>query len=99
IEVPEGDVYQIRADLASTDLPSASREGYGILDDQGLTTSEFGQRVGFQRAMEGELAKTIEALDGVRAAVVHLAIPKDEVFALDKASASASVMVKTDRTL
>lgn len=99
IEVPAADVYQVRADLASTDLPSASREGYGILDDQGLTTSEFGQRVGFQRAMEGELAKTIEALDGVKAAVVHLAIPKDEVFALEKSQATASVMVKTERTL
>jgi flagellar M-ring protein FliF len=99
VEVPADDVYQVRADLATTDLPSSSKVGYGILDDQGLTTSEFSQRIGFQRAMEGELAKTIEAIDGVDTAVVHLAIPKDEVFALEKSQATASVMVKTDGTL
>lgn len=99
VEVPADDVYQIRADLASTDLPSKSKVGYGILDQQGLTTSEFSQRIGFQRAMEGELARTIEAIDGVDTAVVHLAIPKDEVFALEQSQASASVMVKTVGTL
>lgn len=95
VEVPKDQVYQLRADLADVKLPTSGKVGYGILDDQGLTTSEFGQRVGFQRAMEGELGKTIEAINGVEAAVVHLAIPKDQVFALDQQKATASVMVKT----
>jgi len=95
VSVPKDQVYQLRADLAETVLPSAGKVGYGVLDDQGLTTSEFGQRIGFQRAMEGELAKTIEAINGVQTAVVHLAIPKDQVFALDAQKATASVMVKT----
>jgi len=95
IEVPQDQVYQLRADLAGTALPSSGTVGYGVLDNQGMTTSEFGQRIGFQRAMEGELGKTIEAIDGVQSAVVHLAIPKDEVFALDAKKATASVMVKT----
>lgn len=95
VQVPKDQVYQLRANLAATVLPSAGKVGYGVLDDQGLTTSEFGQRIGFQRAMEGELGKTIEALDGVQTAVVHLAIPKDQVFALDAQKATASVMVKT----
>jgi len=95
ISVPQDQVYQLRADLADTALPSSGTVGYGVLDNQGLATSEFGQRIGFQRAMEGELGKTIEAIDGVQAAVVHLAIPKDEVFALDAKRATASVMVRT----
>ncbi len=95
VSVAKDQVYQLRADLAETVLPSAGKVGYGVLDDQGLTTSEFGQRIGFQRAMEGELAKTIEAINGVKTAVVHLAIPKDQVFALDAQKATASVMVKT----
>lgn len=95
VEVPRDQVYQLRADLADVKLTGSGKVGYGILDDQGLTTSEFGQRAGFQRAMEGELGKTIEAIDGVESAVVHLAIPKDQVFALDQQKATASVMVKT----
>ena len=66
-----------------------------MLDSQGLTTSEFGQRVGYQRAMEGELASTIKALEPVETAVVHLALPADEVFAIDDKQASASVLVRT----
>ena len=96
IAVPQDQVYQLRADLAGTALPSSGTVGYGVLDNQGLTTSEFGQRVGFQRAMEGELGKTIEAINGIETAVVHLAIPRDEVFALDAQKASASVLVKTN---
>lgn len=95
IEVPADAVYQTRVDLAGVALPASGKVGYGVLDQQGLTTSEFGQRVGFQRAMEGELAKTIEAIDGVAAATVHLALPRDRVFATDDEQPSASVMVRT----
>lgn len=95
VMVPKDVVYDTRLALADIELAGDGTVGYGILDDQGLTTSEFGQRVGFQRAMEGELARTIEAIDSVETAIVHLAIPEDQVFALDDAHASASVMVKT----
>ena len=93
--VPSDVVYQTRIDIASVDMPSSGKVGYGILDNQDLTSSEFSQRIGFQRAMEGELSKTIEAIDGVEAATVHLAIPKNDTFALDEQKATASVMVKT----
>jgi len=95
VEVPSDIVYQTRIDIAAVDMPSSGKVGYGILDDQDLTSSEFSQRIGFQRAMEGELAKTIEAIDGVNVATVHLAIPKNDTFALDEQKATASVMVKT----
>ncbi|MFN8051659.1 MAG: flagellar basal-body MS-ring/collar protein FliF [Acidimicrobiales bacterium] len=95
VMVPADVVYQTRIDVASVAMPSSGKVGYGILDNQDLTSSEFSQRIGFQRAMEGELAKTIESIDGVTAATVHLAIPKNDTFALDEQKATASVMVKT----
>ena len=60
--------------------PSAESSGYALLDEQGITASEFQQQVAYQRALEGELNKTIESIDGVNAAVVHLAIPEKDVF-------------------
>lgn len=99
VNVPEDQVYQLRADLADVQLPGSGKVGYGILDNQSITASDFSQQVGYQRAMEGEMAKTIEAMSGIEAATVHLAIPKDQVFALDTEQPSASVMVKTSRTL
>lgn len=95
IMVPADRVYDTRLALSDTALPSEGKVGYGVLDSQGLTTSEFGQRVGYQRAMEGELATTIKALEPVETAVVHLAIPADDVFAVDAKEASASVLVRT----
>ncbi len=95
ILVPADRVYDTRLSLSDTALPSEGKVGYGVLDSQGLTTSEFGQRVGYQRAMEGELASTIKALEPVETAVVHLALPADEVFAIDDKQASASVLVRT----
>src|SRR3712207_8737547 len=55
--------------------------GYALLDEQGITTSEFQQQVTYQRALQDELSATLESLEGVRTAVVHLALPEEEVFA------------------
>jgi flagellar M-ring protein FliF len=95
VMVPEGQVHETRLAISSSALPSNSKVGYGVLDEQGLTTSEFGQRVGFQRAMEGELGLTIESIDAVQDATVHLALPDDSAFALQDRTASASVLVQT----
>lgn len=95
ILVPADKVYQARIDIASVDMPSSGKVGYGILDKTDLTSSEFNQQVSYQRAMEGELAMTIEAMSGVSSATVHLALPKNNTFALDEQNATASVMVKT----
>ncbi|NLA37143.1 MAG: flagellar M-ring protein FliF [Actinobacteria bacterium] len=96
ILVPADKVYQARIDIASVDMPSSGKVGYGILDNSDLTSSEFNQQVNYQRAMEGELAMTIEAMSGVSSATVHLALPKNNTFALDEQKATASVMVKTN---
>ncbi len=96
IMVPRGDVYSTRIALSGKGLPSSSDgAGYGLLDKQSLSTSESQERTNFKRAMEGELSKTIEAVDGVDTAVVHLAIPEEKVFSDEQKPTTASVLVDT----
>jgi len=92
--VPRQDVAATRLDMSALGLPD-STEGWSILDDQGITSSEFDQRVGYQRAMEGELAATIAVIDGVMGANVHLVIPEQDLFVGDEIQASASVLLQT----
>ena len=94
--VPQADVYQLRLDLSAAGLPQSSDSGYELLDKQGITTSEFRQRVDYQRALEGELSKTITAIDGVQATTVHLVIPEQALFSEDSRQPSASVLVKNE---
>src|SRR4051794_4377569 len=93
IMVPNDQVYDLRLAMSGKGLPAGSDTGYALLDEQGITTSEFQQQVSYQRALEGELAKTLEALDGVRSAVVHVALPEDEVFVSDQKEPTASVLL------
>jgi flagellar M-ring protein FliF len=90
--VPKDQVYEMRVALSSEGLPS-SNEGYALLDQQGITTSEFRQRIDYQRALEGELAMTLEAIDGVESATVHLALPEESVFVDEPTNPTASVLV------
>jgi flagellar M-ring protein FliF len=90
--VPKDDVYDLRVALAGEGLPT-SNEGYALLDNQGITTSEFRQRIDYQRALEGELAKTLTALDDVQSASVHLALPDESLFVDEPATPTASVLV------
>jgi flagellar M-ring protein FliF len=94
VMVPRSDVYQLRLDLSSQGLPSTGQPGYKLLDKQGITTSEFRQRVDYQRALEGELSNTISAIKGVQGATVHLVIPKDDLFSKDASKPTASVLVQ-----
>jgi flagellar M-ring protein FliF len=93
--VPEKDVYDSRISLSGAGLPSQGSEGYGLLDKQSLSTSDFQEQTTYKRAIEGELQKTIEALDSVDTAVVHVAMPQAELFATDKQPTTASVLVAT----
>ncbi len=96
ILVPEGNVYDERLKAASAGLPTSSNGGYSLLDKMGVTSSEFQQSVTYKRAIEGELASTIQALKGVKMASVQLAIPKDTVFTAQKNDPTASVFIQTD---
>ena len=92
--VPSADVYKQRVALSAAGLPS-STDGLALLDKEGITASEFVQRVDYQRAMQGELEKTIDAIDGISAATVNLTIPPDQVFAGATTDApSAAVLVQ-----
>lgn len=94
VAVPKDQVYAQRVSLAGQGLPAKeTSEGYGLLDKQSMTSSTFQQQITYQRALEGELSKTVNAIDGVQTAVVHLSIPAKSVF-LDKESApKASVLL------
>ncbi len=94
IMVPQSQVYETRIALSGEGLPSGSDNGYSILDNQSLSTSSFKEQTDFKRAMEGELDNTIEAIDGIKTAVVHLALPQKQVFADKQEPATASVLVK-----
>src|SRR5690349_19039698 len=95
VMVPKDQVYSARIKLSGEGLPSSSDSGYSILDGQSLSTSQFQENVNFKRAMEGELATTIEAINGIQTATVHLALPEKQVFADKQDPATASVLVAT----
>lgn len=95
IMVPQDLVYSTRIDLSGEGLPASSDTGYSILDDQGLSTSQDQWDTSFKRAMEGELSATIEGIDGVNTAVVHLALPEKQVFSDEQEPSTASVLVGT----
>ncbi len=94
ILVPEQDVDSERLKAASAGLPSLSNDGYGLLDNLGVTASAFQQTTTYQRALQGELANTIEAMSGVQTASVKLAIPDQTVFTSTQAATTASVFVR-----
>ncbi|TFV64161.1 flagellar M-ring protein FliF [Geodermatophilus sp. DF01-2] len=93
IMVPNEQVYDLRLSMSGKGLPAGNDTGYALLDEQGITTSEFQQQVSYQRALQDELAKTLESLEGVRTAVVHVALPEDEVFVSDEQEPTASVLL------
>ena len=96
IMVPQDKVYAERIKAAAAGLPSdKTSTGYSLLDNMGVTSSEFQQNITYQRAMEGELANTVSAMNGVKLATVKLAIPKDSVFTATKADPTASVFIET----
>lgn len=94
--VPAAAVYEQRVRLAAAGLPAdTDGAGYSLLDEMPMTASEFQQETTYQRALEGELSRTVAAIDGVEAATVRLAIPEETVFVAQTADPTASVFVRT----
>ena len=91
--VPADRVHDARLKLASQGLPKGGNVGFELLENQKLGSSQFVERVNFQRAMEGELARSIESVASVQAARVHLAMPKDSVFVSEQKAPTASVLL------
>ncbi|NIY49312.1 flagellar basal-body MS-ring/collar protein FliF [Cedecea colo] len=91
IEVPADKVYDLRLRLAQLGLPKGGAVGFELLDQEKFGISQFSEQVNYQRALEGELARTIETLGPVKSARVHLAMPKPSLFVREQKSPSASV--------
>ena len=91
ILVPAERVYEVRLKLAQQGLPKGGAVGFELLDQEKFGISQFNEQVNFQRALEGELSRTIETLGPVNGARVHLAIPKPTLFVREQKQASASV--------
>ncbi len=94
ILIPRDKVYEERITLASQGIPKTSKVGFEIFDTKDFGATDFDQNVKLIRAIEGELSRTIESLNPILKANVHIAIPKDSVFVAKEVPPSASVMLK-----
>ncbi|MGG4603274.1 flagellar basal-body MS-ring/collar protein FliF [Paenalcaligenes sp. Me131] len=93
ILVPQAQVPEARMQLASQGLPKAGNVGFELLDQSRFGASQFTEQVTYQRALEGELANSIQALHAVQEARVHLAIPRETLFVRDRQEPTASVLL------
>lgn len=101
IMVPEGQVHEARMKMAQQGLPKGGSVGFELLDQEKFGISQFSEQINFQRALEGELSRTIENLGPILNARVHLAVPKPSMFVRDQKlpTASVSVTLAQGRTL
>lgn len=93
IEVSGISVPKLRLDLASKGLPRGSGVGFEIFDKTNINISDFNQKINYNRALEGELSRTISSLDSIKSAKVHLAIAKKSVFRDQSSETKASVII------
>ncbi len=94
VRVDSRDVASLRMSLAAQGLPAPSTTGYELFEQQGtFGLTSFMQRINWTRALEGELARTVQSLDGIRSARVHLVLPDREDFSRESQRASASVVI------
>jgi len=93
ILVPAERVHDARLKLAAQGLPKGGNVGFELMENQKLGISQFLEQVNFQRALEGELARSIQSVAAVQSARVHLALPKASVFVRDQQKPTASVLL------
>lgn len=94
ILVPKDKVYETRIQLASEGLPESDMVGYEIFDNTNLGMSDFVQKLNYRRAMEGEIARTINTLEEVKSSRVHIVIPEKALFTEDQKEPTASVTLQ-----
>ena len=100
IMVPKDRVTRLRMKLAESNLPKGGGVGYEIFDkSDALGTTSFVQNINHMRALEGELARTIRAIDRIQAARVHLVLPERPLFSRETPEPSASIVVRVRGTL
>jgi flagellar M-ring protein FliF len=97
IQVPQREVYDVRLDMAKQGLPKGSTVGFELFDSSqlgNLGMTDFMQKLDYQRALEGELARTIDSLDPVASAKVNLVIPDANIYTSQQDDPSASIVVQ-----
>jgi flagellar M-ring protein FliF len=94
ILVPSGRLAELRINMAAAGLPKTGRIGFELFDKTNLGATEFTEHINYQRALEGELERSVMALAEVEQARVHVTFPKDSVFLESQQPAKASVLVK-----
>ena len=99
ITVPTDRVYEVRLSMAAEGLPKGGFVGYEIFDESEFGTTEFVQKLNRQRALQGELARTIQSFEQVEDAKVMIVLPKDSVFIEETKPSTASVLLKLNSDL
>ncbi|MHC4622758.1 MAG: flagellar basal-body MS-ring/collar protein FliF [Planctomycetota bacterium] len=94
IYVPKEEVYELRLDMAKEGLPSGKQGGYKIFDDEKIGISPFVQSVNLKRALQDELAKSIQMIDGVVHARIHIVSPEQTLFTSEAGKTTASVVLQ-----
>lgn len=95
IYVPKDKVAELRMEIASKGLVGGARgPGFELFDKEQIGITEFQEKVNYQRALEGELARTIQSIKGVKSVRVHLALPKETVFIEEEKPPKASVLIE-----
>ena len=95
--VPKENIYETRMTLANEGLPQGSSVGFEIFDSTSLGMTEFVQNVNYQRALQGELARTINGFDEIEHSRVHIVMPAKSLFVEDEEPSTASVVLKLRR--
>lgn len=91
--IPEKQIHEVRLRLAGQGLPKGGLPGFELMENQKFGSSQFLEQVNYQRALEGELARSVQSLSAVQSARVHLAIAKPSVFSREKQQPSVSVLL------
>lgn len=93
VRVPSDKVYDVRLHMASQGLPKGGATGFELFDKMSFGLTDFAQKLNYQRALEGELSRTIGRISGVEEARVHIVLPQNELFAEREKPATASVVL------
>ena len=94
ISVPAGQVSELRLELAAEGIPQGGGVGFEIFDNKSFGTTDFEKQINYRRALQGELARTINSLDEIQQSRVHIALPKDSLFIDQQKKTTASVTIR-----
>jgi flagellar M-ring protein FliF len=96
VGVPSADVSEARIALAESDVLGGSKPGFELFDSQQFGASDFQQKVTYQRALEGELERTINQVEGVKSSNVQLTLPEEQLFSEEAIKPTAAVLIASD---